>query len=183
MAGTPDNAHVWTGADIYVAPVGTTGPTDLATALNVAFKPVGLLGTDGLTEGRDEDVNDFFAWGGILVRSVRSKHKRTFKFVTLEDNKVTFDLQNPGSTIGAAAAGITTRTIKAPAPNPKAFVFQLNDGSAATRRRAVPKAEVTEVGEVTYIEDDLAVVELTVTVYPASDGTLYFDIGNEAAFA
>lgn len=182
MTGTPENARLWTGADVYVAPVGSTAPTTLVAALDAAFDPLGLLGTDGLTESRESDSSDFFAWGGTLVRTVRSKHKRTFSFVALEDNPTTFGLANPGSEIAAAVSGVVTRTIKTPTKDERAFLFQMSDGDEISRRRIIPRGEVTEIGDVTYTEEDLAVIEFTVTVYPASDGVLFLDIGNEDAF-
>ncbi len=182
MAGTPENARIWSGADVYAGPVGTTAPTDLVTALNVAFDPLGLLGTEGLSESREMDSDDKYAWGGVLVRTRRSKHKRTFTIVALEDNPIVFGLVNPGSEIGAPAAGIVTKTIKTPIVDERAFVFEMTDGVTVTRRRVVPRGEITNVGDVTYNEDDLASVELTITVYPASDGTLYLDIDDAEAF-
>lgn len=182
MSGTPENARIWSDGDVYVAPVGTTAPVNLATALNAAFDPLGLLGSEGLTENREQDTDDKWAWGGILVRTRKSKHKRTFKVVALEDNPVVFGLINPGSDV-VTASGINTKTVKVPTTDKRAFVFQMSDGDDVTRRRVVPVGEVTDVGETVYSEDGMAMVELTITAYPASDGTLYLDIDDDPAFA
>lgn len=183
MSGSTQNARIWTGADVFHAPVGTTGPTNLATSLNVAFHAVGLLGTDGLTETRDEDSTDHWAWGGILIRTVKSKHKRTFKFIALEDNKETFALANPGSTVGAPASGICVRTVKVPTENPRAWVFQLADGDDVSRRLYIPKAEAALTGDIVYSEEELEAKEFEVTVYPDDSGVLFQIIGNDLAFA
>lgn len=177
MAGDTANPRIWLNADVYVAPVGTTAPTDIATALNAAYKAVGLLSEDGMTESREEDITDHFAWGGVLVRTTRSKHKRTITVTVLEDNLVVFDLVNPGST-AATVTGVTTRTVKVPTTNPKAMVLQLVDGTV-TKRRAIPKCEVVEVGDVTLSDSEMAMYELTINIYPAADGTLYKDITND----
>lgn len=183
MAGNPDNSRLWTGADVYVAPLGTTGPTDLTTAWPAAFKPLGLLGEDaGITEGRSQDSKQFFAYGGVLVRAVQAKFVRTFKFVALEDNPTVFQLTNPGSVVGTPTGGIVRKTIKNPIPNPQAFGFELRDGASVTRRRLIPRAEITDVGDIVFKDEELAAVEFTLTCYPASDGTIYFDLDNEAAF-
>jgi hypothetical protein len=175
--GDTDNPRIWTGADVYTAPVGSTLPTDVTTALNAAFRPLGLLSEDGMTESRDEDTTDHYAWGGILVRTTRSKHKRTFVVTALEDNDVVFDLTNPGSNT-ATTAGVTTRTVKVPTSNPQAFVFHLTDGTTK-KRIAIPSGEVTEVGESTYSDAEITMRELTITVYPDASSLLFYEISND----
>lgn len=184
MAGDTDNVRIWVGADVYVAPVGTTAPTDTTTALAAAFTALGLLSDDGMTETREEEVTDHYAYGGTLVRTTRSKHKRTITVTALEDNDIVFDLVNPGSTATTSAgptppAGTTTRTVKVPsAPNPKAFVLELSDGTI-TKRRHIARGEVIDVGDVSISDNEMAMYELTINIYPASDGTLYTDITDD----
>lgn len=178
MAGDTANPRIWLGADVFVAPVGTTAPTDLTTALNASFKALGLLSEDGMTESREQDSEDKHAYGGLLVRTVRSKHKRTIKVTALEDNLVVWGLVNPGST-AATASGVTTRTVKVPsASDPRAWVLELVDG-AVKKRRAIPKGEVVEVADVTISDSEISMYELTIVVYPAADATLYKDIDND----
>jgi hypothetical protein len=177
MAGDTDNPRLWEGADFYAAPVGTTAPTDVETALATAWEAVGLLSEDGASESRDQDKNDHYAWGGKLVRTTRSKHKRTIKVTCLEDNLVVFGLVNPGST-ASTTGGVTTRTIKIPKSDPRAFLLELRDGDI-TKRRVIPKGEVDEIGEVTLSDSELQAYELTITIYPSADDVLYLDITDD----
>lgn len=176
--GDTENPRIWVNADVYVAPVGTAGPTDIATGLNAAFEALGLLSEDGMTEGREQEQTDHYAHGGILVRTTKSKHKRTMVVTALEDNPVVFKLANPGST-AASVGGVTTRTVKIPnQPDPRAFVLELVDGDV-TRRRHIPRGEVTEVGEVTIADDEMEMHELTITIYPDANDVLYYDITDD----
>lgn len=177
MAGSTANPRIWLLGDVYFATVGSTAPTDTTTALAAAWKALGLLSDDGLTESREEDSEDKYAWGSILYRTIRSKHKRTFKVTVLEDNKDLFTLVNPGSS-AVTATSITTRTVKVPTSNPQAFVFQVQDGTII-KRILVPRGEVTEVGDVVYSEGDPAAKELTITVYPDSSQVLYKEITDD----
>ncbi|MEU0992008.1 hypothetical protein [Streptomyces sp. NPDC005953] len=177
MAGDTDNPRLWEGADFYAAPVGSTAPTDTITAWAAAWKAAGLLSEDGASESRDQDSTDHYAWGGILVRTTRSKHKRQLKVTCLEDNLVVFGLVNPGST-AVTATGTTTRSIKVPTADPRAFGLELRDGGI-TKRRVIQKGEVDEVGEVSLSDSELTAYELTITIYPAADGTLYTDITDD----
>lgn len=179
MAGDTTNASLWTGADVYIHDTpGTAGPDDTVAAWPTGWNPVGLLdGEEGFTIARDEDTEDHYAWGGILVKQSRSKHKRTVKFVCLEDNAVTFGLVNPGSTRGTAdvLTGEVTSTIKVPQSREFGIGFEVRDGNQIKRRVAL-RASVEEVGEIKEAESELSVFEITAVILPDADGTLYTEI-------
>jgi hypothetical protein len=177
MAGDTDNPRIWIGADVYVADVDTVAPADTTTAWSGSWEPLGLLSEDGMTESRDQDSTDHYAWGGILVRTTRSKHKRTIVVTALEDNDVVFGLVNPGST-AESSGGVTTRTVVVPGSDPRSFGFEFVDGDI-TKRRIVPRGEVVEVGDVTFSDDEMAAYELTINIYPDGDGVLYYDITDD----
>ncbi|OZV74769.1 hypothetical protein CA850_29775 [Micromonospora echinospora] len=178
MAGDPSKAGQWAGADVFIAPPGTAGPTDLTTPWGPDWGVAGLLdGEEGFVWERDMDESESYAWGGILVRKTRSKHKRTVKFVALEDNDVTFELANPGST-RTTTAGLTTATIKVPQDRDFAIGFELRDGNKV-KRRTVKRATADVDGEVKEAETELTAVTFLVTLYPESDATLYTELSGE----
>ncbi|MET8880558.1 hypothetical protein [Streptomyces rubiginosohelvolus] len=183
MSGNVNNPRLWEGADLWTAPVATALPEALDDDMSTvpAWKAVGLLSEDGASESRDEDTTDFYAWGGKLIRTKRSKHKRSISVTCLEDNLTVFGLVNPGSTV-ATANGVNTRTVKIPKSDKRSFVLELMDGDI-TRRRHIPTGEITAVGEVTLSEADLQAFELTITIYPSSDDVLYVDYDNDATNA
>ena len=49
---------------VYVAPKGTTLPTDVTTALNASFIDLGWLHEDGIQESQTADNVEFTAWQG-----------------------------------------------------------------------------------------------------------------------
>ncbi|QWY81834.1 major tail protein [Microbacterium phage Honk] len=173
MAGNAKNTSQWAGADVFIAPEGTDGPTDLVAAWGSGWDAAGLLdGEEGFTEGRDSESSESYAWGGLLYKSTRSKHKRTFRFVALEDNAVVFGLVNPGSE-RTAAGGVRTSTVKTPKAGVRFAVgFELREGDKVKRRYA-KSAEVVEVAEIKESESEPTVYDITVVVFPESDETLY----------
>lgn len=186
MAGDSTNAALWTNADVYIGPTtGLTYPTDVSTAwatVDADWKAVGLLdGESGFTETReDADSSEHYAWGGLLVKATKSKHKRTVKFVALEDNATVFALINPGST-RSTSGGLTTSAIKAPEAAEFAIGFEVRDGDVV-KRRWCKRAEVVEVGEVKESEGELTVFEITVVMYPdASTGVIYDELKGSVA--
>ncbi|MGC5319313.1 hypothetical protein ACPXB5_11305 [Micromonospora arida] len=181
MAGDPTKAALWSGADVYVnETVGDDGPEDLTTAWAAEWENAGLLdGEEGFEEERDEDSEEYYAWGGILVKKTKSKHKRTIKFVCLEDNLVTFGLVNPGST-RTTATGVTTSVVKVPTGREFAIGFEVRDGKKR-KRRIVKRAEVDTVDAVKEAETELTVYTITVVIYPEADGTLYTELSGTIA--
>lgn len=178
MAGDAKNTSLWQGADVFIAPEGTTGPTDVTTAWASVWVPVGLLdGEEGFTEGREQDTSEHYAWGGILFRRTMSKHKRSFKFVALEDNDTVFELVNPGSTRTVdATTGIRTGKIKAPVAGQRFAVgFELRD-NGKVKRRFAKSAEVSDVDEIKESETEPTVYGITSLLFPEADGTLYTTI-------
>jgi len=78
VAGDPTNASLWTDADVYVGPLSATNPATIDDPFGVDWGLVGLLdGDEGFSESRDEDKDDKYAWGGILVRTSRAHCWRT----------------------------------------------------------------------------------------------------------
>lgn len=179
--GDISNPRIWTDSLVSAGVVGTTAPTDTSTSLNAAFKDLGLVTEDGLTIGREQETKDYWASGGILIRTTTSKEKRTFKFAALEDNQYVFPLVNPGST-QATSTGTTTRSVKVPTPNPMAFVFTQSDGSYK-RRLHIARGEVTDVAEIKGADNEMTMFEITITVYASASGVLYTEITTDPAAA
>lgn len=175
MAGDVENVDLWQEADVYVGPIGATEPTDVTSEWDEDWDLVGLLdGDEGFTQAREEDTSERYAWGKLLVKKTRSKHKRTIRFVALEDNATVFSLVNPGST-REEDGGLTTSTVSVPTYSEFAIGFETREGDKV-KRRLVKRADIEEIGELKDSEADVAVYEITVVLIPETDGVLYVDL-------
>lgn len=177
MAGDTSNPRVWANADVFTAPLGTTAPTDIATVFSGAWDDLGLMSEDGFTEAQSDTQDDKYAYGGILVRTTRSKHKRTMKVIALEDNPIVFALVNPGSDVSTTSA-ITTRNVKVPVTDRRAFALELRDGNI-TKRRIIPSGEILAIGDIAISDSQMVAYEMTITIYPDADSVLYIDITDD----
>jgi hypothetical protein len=98
VAGDRANVRSYDFIDVYTAPVGTTLPTDVVTALNASFTAVGLLSEDELTRAMSMDRTELRSLGGRRVRVKRTGETRQFTWTALENTDKVFKLANPGST-------------------------------------------------------------------------------------
>lgn len=183
MSGDIENIRVGAGSEIFSAPLDATAPTDLDSALDAAFEGVGLIGEDGVSNAREQSSDDKYAMGRnglVLVRTVRSKKKESFKFVLLENTDLAFRLKNPGSASENLGGGVTKRTYVVEQPDRRSWVVEILDGDIITRRY-YPTAEIVEVGEVKDADSELAGPEVTVNVYPDADGVKFYEFTNDPA--
>ncbi|MFI5985040.1 Ig-like domain-containing protein [Streptomyces sp. NPDC051555] len=166
MAGDPLKANLWTDADVYISTnLSATLPANAGTAFGVDWDLVGLLdGDDGFPESRDEDTDDKFAWGGILVRTSRNHFKLTKSFTALEDNDTTSSLLWPGS---------TSSQIIVPRPAKVLIAFETREGSKVRRLISANYAEVSLDGDHGENETDLESMTFVATIYPTGGGVLF----------
>src|ERR1044071_128863 len=161
MWGDISKASIWADADVYTAPLGTANPASALTAFSGSWDLVGLLdGDDGFTEGRNEDVNDFYAWGGILVATGRRHFRLQMGFTALENNDTTRDLIWPNSSGGYLVV---------PRPKKIKMAFELREDVDKVRRLITANyAEVTVNGDIKDSEADLTKYQLVASIFPDS---------------
>ncbi|MFC8520813.1 Ig-like domain-containing protein [Streptomyces sp. NPDC057257] len=166
MSGDPTKANLWTDADVYVSfNLSAALPANADTAFGPDWHLVGLLdGDEGFPETRDEDTDDKFAWGGVLVRTSRQHFKLTKSFTCLEDNDTTRKLVWPGS---------TDSRIKVPRPERVLVAFETREGEKVRRLITSQYAECALDGDHGENETDLESATIAATIFPTSDGWLF----------
>ena len=154
LSGGGDATGVW------VAPKGTTGPTDLATP-SATYKEAGWLSEDGVSVGRNEDRKVFKAHqGGKTVKRKTASVEDTIKFQCLETNAVTLGLLYKKATLPAAVAGVVTIPVtNQTVTDDRAWVIDeiLDDGS--TMRYVIPSGSVGSSADIVYKTDEMTVYE------------------------
>lgn len=162
-----------TGA-IFIAPVGTTLPTDSTTALATAFVELGYASDAGVVNSESRETETIKAWGGDTVLKPFTGKEDTFQFTLIEalnvnalklvygDSNVTGDLTN-GISIKSAAEDLDYHS----------FVIEMVL-NGAIKRIVIPSAKVTEVGDITYADGEAIGYDTTLSAVPdAAGGTHY----------
>jgi hypothetical protein len=164
MALTTSEVAVAVSGEISVAPTGTALPTDTTTALNAAFKGLGYVSEDGITENVDRSIDDIVAWqNATVVRSVVTDAKVTYEFTLIQTNEDIAAFVY-GATVTQSAPHGTFTFAPGTTGGRKAFVFHIIDG-AEIKRIVIAEGELTERGETVYASGEPIGYECTVTAY------------------
>lgn len=163
-----------TGA-IFIAPVGTTLPTDSTTALASAFVELGYASDAGVVNSESRETETIKAWGGDTVLKPFTGKEDTFQFTLIEalnvnalklvygDSNVTGDLTN-GISIKSAAEDLESHS----------FVIEMVL-NGAIKRIVIPSAKVTEVGDITYADGEAIGYDTTLSCVPDSAGGTHYE--------
>lgn len=162
---------------VFVAPKGTTLPTDATTALANAFVCLGYVSEDGLTNNNEMDVSAIKAWGGAIVYRSLNELDDTFGLTLIESENVDVlkAVYGESNVTVDGQDGTTKVEIKAEDPEERVWVFDLALRGGRAKRIIVPDGAVTSRGAITYNDSDAIGYEITVSAYPDSDGKSHIE--------
>ncbi len=163
------------GGAVYRAPLGTTLPTDATTALAEAFVSLGYCSEDGLTNENTAESEDIKAWGGAIVNSSQTEKSDTFATTLIEsmnpnvlktvygDDHVTVD--ESGNIAIEASLDEAESSV---------WVIDMLLKGKKKKRIVIPSGKITELGEITYKDDEAIGYEITISAAPdAAENTHY----------
>lgn len=162
------------GGGIWVAPEGSTLPTDASTALDAAFKSYGYVSEDGVTRTISRDTTVVHAWGGDTVAVLSKGKTETLKFKLIEPNNVDVLGMTFGEASGTLAAGITVKS-KADISTPRAYVISTILSDDVHQRIVIPSGVITDVGDIVYKDDDIIAFDLTITAIADENGNTAYE--------
>lgn len=161
---------------IYSAPKGTTLPTDAKTALDAAFKPLGYVSEDGLTNSNSPSSDSIKAWGGATVATVQTEKEDTFSYTLIEalNINVLKEVYGDDNVNGTLETGITVKAnSKELLEHPVVIDMTLRDG--VFKRIVIPYGKVSELGDISYTDSDAVGFELTLSALPDTTGNTHYD--------
>ena len=161
---------------VYVAPLGTTLPTDATTALDAAFVCLGYVSEDGLENNNELDVSEIKAWGGNIVYRSLNGLDDTFSLSLIESENVDV-LKNVygDANVTVDANDNVTINIVAEDPQEKIWVFELAMRGGRSKRIVIPDGAVTARETITYNDSDAVAYGITVSAYPDSTGKTHVE--------
>ncbi len=159
---------------IFMAPIGTTLPTDSTTALATAFVELGYASDAGVVNSESRETETIKAWGGDTVLKPFTGKEDTFQFTLIEALNVNaLKLVYGDSNVsGSLSTGITIKSAAEDLDYHSFVIEMVLNG--AVKRIVIPSAKVTEVGDITYADGEAIGYDTTLSAVPdAAGGTHY----------
>lgn len=177
-----EQVRVGITGEVFKAPRGTAAPTGPVAALDAAFVGLGYVSEDGVTESHEDSVENIVAWQNAqVVRATRTESLATIACAFLESKGSVLEAFHPGSNLVESPPGTFKLEVKPPEAEPSAWVLDVVDGDKHLRIY-VGNGEVTERGEIAYVNGDAIMYPITITCYPDSDGNLMVKWSDDPAW-
>lgn len=163
------------GGAVSVAPLGTKLPTDATSELDGKFENLGYISEDGLTNTNSPESDKIKAWGGDTVLVTRAEKPDTFGFTLIEvlSLAVMKFVYGEENVSGSLEDGITLKA-NSKDIEPRIIVIDIVL-QGALKRIVIPNGQISEVGEITYKDDDAVGYETTIEALPDADGQTHYE--------
>jgi hypothetical protein len=170
---------------LWVAPVGTTLPTNVATAMgtvDAAWINVGKLGKDGLGLTSDPQIAELFSFGFTdPTRTRKTREVKQFTANLQEWNTASFTLAFNGGTVTVATGIATYVPVADTTLVGHAIVLEVEDGTSIYRL-VIAEAEVRSGLQMNFSDEDYTVLPLAVTILQPDSGAAWKLVTNDTAF-
>lgn len=162
------------GGYIFVAPVGTTLPTDYSTALPTAYKCLGFISEDGYVETVDSDSEDLVDMNGDLMDSPQTSRVESAQLTLAEIKAMTLKLMYGDENV-TDKAGVITVKHNGDSNGTWVVVLDLLLKNNRKWRKVVPLFQCSELDDLTLAVGELAARALTAKYLTDADGNTCYD--------
>lgn len=170
------------GGGVWLAPFGSTLPTDASTALDQAFTSMGYVDENGVTRNISRNNTVVHAWGGDPVAVLSNQKTETFKFKCIEPSDIEVLGLTFGEASGTLANGITVKS-RGDISTPHAFVISTIMSNNVHQRMVIPEGVVTNIGDIVYRDNELVGFDLTITAIADAQGNTAYEYQKTIAAA
>lgn len=161
---------------IYVAPLGSTIPTDCTTDLAGAFACLGYCSDAGLVNTNTAETTEINAWGGDVVLSIQNSKPDTFKFTLIETLSVDVlkAVYGDGNVEGTLETGIKV-SANSEELSDHIWVIEMVLRNNAIKRIVIPVGKVTTIDDISYTDEAVIGYGITLTAAPDTSGNTHYE--------
>lgn len=161
---------------IFAAPLGTTLPKNAIDDLDPSFKSLGYISEDGLSNSDERDSDTIKAWGGDTVLTLHTGRLDSYVYTLIEatNTEVLKHVYGNDNVSGSLEEGITIEA-NSKAKESHAIVIDMILKGGILKRIVIPNGTVTEIGEITYSDEDAIGYETTLNCEPDDKGNTHYE--------
>lgn len=171
------------GGYAYWAPSGTALPTDSSTPLAAAFKLLGYLSEDGLTNATDTNTTEIKDANGTTVMKVITSYAESYQFALLEVLRA--EAAKMRYNTHAVTGTDKSMTIKHQMPSDEDFVlvFEIAMSGDVKDRLVIGNGTRAEFGDRQVHAGDAQVYDVTVSANDMGNGVTAIEYIGKASMA
>lgn len=179
MANTATNVSTGKPAKagaIFYAPLGTTLPTDADTTLSAGFVALGYVSEDGLTNDNSPESDQVKAWGGDTVLNMQTDRPDSFGLTLLEVlNEDVLKAVYGDSNVTVDGSGNISVKATSDDLGSGSWVIDMIMRGSRKKRIVIPNGTISDLGTITYKDDEAVGYEITITDIPDSAGVYHYE--------
>ena len=164
------------GGAVWRAPLGTTLPTDATSALDKAFKSLGYISEDGMTNANSPESDSIKAWGGDTVHTYQTEKPDTFQFQMIEalNAEVLKAVYRDDNVTGDLETGLTVKA-NSTAAEDRSWVVEMVLNQNVLKRIVIPCAKITEIDDIVYADEEAVGYDITVSATADAGGDTHYE--------
>lgn len=162
---------------IWRAPKGTTLPTDPISKLDEAFKNLGFISEDGVTNSMNISNEATKAWGGDIVLNSQSDKSDTWKMKLLEslNEDVLKTIFGNDNVTKDQESGVLSVAANSDEMEESSYVIDMILKGEKLKRVVIPSAKITSLADVSYKTNLPVAYEITLGLIPDANGNTHYE--------
>lgn len=141
-----------------------------------AFKSLGYISEDGMTNANSPESDSIKAWGGDTVHTYQTEKPDTFQFQLIEalNAEVLKAVYRDDNVTGDLETGLTVKA-NAKEQQDACWVVETILNGDTVKRVVVPCAKITEIEDIVYKDDEALGYGVTISATPDSAGNTHYE--------